>query len=468
MEILKPKTIFEPFRIKVMEPLPITTASERHRALQKAYYNLFTLPAHQVTFDLLTDSGTSAMSAAQWAGMMIGDESYAGAKSYFRFSEVVNDITGHPHIIPTHQGRSAEALLTQAFLKPGQIVLGNTHFDTTRANIESHGGIAVDLPDPATQNSALEEPFKGNIDLQALQKNIAEKQSQIAFVIMTVTNNSVGGQPVSMKNLQQTRELLLQHNIPLFIDAARFAENAFFIKCREKGYGDKNIKAIAQEMFSLSDGVLMSAKKDAFGNTGGFLALRDEGLAQEIRSLMVITEGFPTYGGLTGRDMEAIAVGLEEILDDHYLSYRIRSIQYFGEGIVHAGLSVVRPFGGHAVYIDAEKSLPHLKALQYPGQSLSIALYEYIGIRSVEVGSVMLGRRDWEKGEEHPAPKELVRLAIPRRVYTQSHIDYMIEVIGQIVPQLKNLPGYRIDYQAKFLRHFTARFSPIKSNKKQS
>jgi len=463
MTVSKLKTIFEPFRIKVVEPLPITTASERQSALKEAYYNLFTLPAKRVTFDLLTDSGTSAMSASQWAGMMIGDESYAGATSYFRFSEVISDITGHPQVIPTHQGRSAEALLAKALLKPGQIVIGNTHFDTTRANIESHGGIAIDLPDPATQDSALEAPFKGNIDLQALEKTIEEKRTEIAFVIMTVTNNSVGGQPVSMENLRQTRELLNRHSIPVFIDAARFAENAFFIKRREAGQGDKSIKTIAQEMFSFSDGVLMSAKKDAFGNTGGFLSLKDEGLAQKIRSLMVMTEGFPTYGGLTGRDMEALAVGLQEILDDHYLSYRIRSVQYFGEGIANAGLSAVKPFGGHAVYIDAGKSLPHLKALQYPGQSLSVALYENIGIRSSEVGSVMLGKRDWETGEEHPAPKELVRLAIPRRVYTQSHVDYMVEALTQIAPSFEDLPGYNIDYQPKFLRHFTARFSPIKS-----
>ena len=462
METPTTKTIFEPFRIKVVEPLPMTSASERQEALKKAHFNLFTIPADRVTFDLLTDSGTSAMSSSQWAGMMIGDESYAGAKSYFRFAEAVSEITGHPQVIPTHQGRSAEALLTQAFLKPGQIVIGNTHFDTTRANIESRGGIALDLPNPATLDSSLEDPFKGNIDLNALQKTIDEKCSDIAFVIMTVTNNSVGGQPVSMENMKQTRELLNKYNIPLFVDSARFAENAFFIKRRESGYGDKSVKAIAQELFSYSDGVLMSAKKDAFGNIGGFLALKDEGLAQEIRSLMVITEGFPTYGGLTGRDMEALAIGLREILDEDYLSYRIRSVQYFGEGIADAGLSVVMPLGGHAVYIDAGKSLPHLKPLQYPGQALSVALYEHIGIRSVEVGSVMLGRRDWETGEEFAAPKELVRLAIPRRVYTQSHVDYMIEVLGQIAPNLTDLPGYKIDYQPQFLRHFTARFSPLK------
>ncbi|MCB0364998.1 MAG: tryptophanase [Bdellovibrionaceae bacterium] len=461
MDIPKPKTIFEPFRIKVVEPLPITTASERREALKKAYFNLFTLPAEKVTFDLLTDSGTSAMSSTQWAGMMIGDESYAGAKSYYRFAEAVTDITGHKHVIPTHQGRSAEALLTQACLKPGQIVVGNTHFDTTRANIESRGGVALDLPSPDTKESSVEAPFKGNMDIPALQNLIETKRSNIAFVIMTVTNNSVGGQPVSMENIRQTRELLKQHNIPMFIDAARFAENSFFIKRREPGFENKSIKEIAQEIFSYADGALMSAKKDAFGNIGGFLTLNDEGLAQEIRSLMVITEGFPTYGGLAGRDMEALAIGLQEILDENYLSYRIRSTQYFGEGIESAGLHVVKPFGGHAVYIDAGKSLPHLKPLDFPGQSLSVALYEHIGIRSVEIGSVMLGRRDWDTGEEHPAPKELVRLAIPRRVYTQSHVDYMIEVLGHVAPRLGDLPGYKIDYQPKFLRHFTARFSPL-------
>ncbi|MCC7403635.1 MAG: tryptophanase [Bdellovibrionales bacterium] len=462
MEMPKPKTIFEPFRIKVVEPLPITNPAQRLQALKKAHYNLFTLPADCVTFDLLTDSGTSAMSSTQWAGMMVGDESYAGAKSFFRFAESISDITGHLQVIPTHQGRSAEALLTQAALKPGQVVIGNTHFDTTRANIESKGGIALDLPDPSTQDSSREEPFKGNIDLAALRATLAERAKDIAFLIMTVTNNSVGGQPVSMENIKKTRELLAQHKIPLFIDAARFAENAFFIKRRERGFEHRSIKSIAQEMFSYSDGVLMSAKKDAFGNIGGFLALRDEGLAQEIRSLMVITEGFPTYGGLAGRDMEALAIGLQEILDEDYLSYRIRSTQYFGEGIEAAGFKVVKPFGGHAVYIDAGQSLPHLKALEYPGQSLSVALYEHIGIRSVEVGSVMLGRKNWETGEELPAPKELVRLAIPRRVYTQSHVDYMIEIFGYIAPQIRNLPGYRIDYQPQFLRHFTARFSPLR------
>ena len=446
MKLPKPKTIIEPFKIKTVEPIPFIDPEKRSEYIREAGFNLFKLHADTVTFDLLTDSGTSAMSARQWSALMLGDESYAGSRSYYEFKSVVQEITGMKYVIPTHQGRSAEALLMKAMVKENEKVIGNTHFDTTRANIESQQAEAVDYPD------SRDEMFKGNIDVGKLELAINEHRSRMPLVIMTITNNAVGGQPVSMDNLQKVKALLQSHGIPLFIDAARFAENAYFIKKREKGYQAKTVKQIAQQVFSLADGVLMSAKKDAFGNIGGFLAVQDDGLAEEIRSLMVITEGFPTYGGLAGRELEVLAVGLQEILDEDYLSYRIRSVEYFGEGIEQAGYSVVKPFGGHAVYLDAAKTLPHLSASQFPGQSLSVSLYENIGIRGVEVGSVMLG-----KGEQ-PAPFELVRLAMPRRVYTQSHVDYMIEMMAYLSAKLGELPGYRFDYEPKVLRHFGATF----------
>jgi len=449
MELPTAKTIIEPFKIKTVEPIPFLASEHRSRLIAEAGYNLFKLHADTVTFDLLTDSGTSAMSARQWAALMMGDESYAGSRSYYAFESVVADITGMRHIIPTHQGRSAEALLMHAVLKQGDQVPGNTHFDTTRANIESMQADAVDLPNQS------EFLFKGNINLQQLQETVNLNAQKIPLVIMTVTNNAVGGQPVSMENLQKVKAILKQKGIPLFIDAARFAENAYFIQQREPGYREKTVKQIAQQMFALADGVLMSAKKDAFGNIGGFLAVQDDALARQIQSLMVITEGFPTYGGLAGRELEALAVGLQEILDEEYLHYRIRSVEYFGEGIERAGYSVVKPFGGHAVYLDAASTLPHIPQLQFPGQSLSVALYENIGIRGVEVGSVMLGKGD------NPAPFELVRLAMPRRVYTQSHVDYMIEMMGYLYSHLQELPGYRFDYEPQVLRHFSATFARI-------
>lgn len=458
---LETKTIFEPFRIKMVESLPLISPEERQVEIQKARFNLFLLPAEKVTFDFLTDSGTSAMSAEQWAAMLRGDESYAGSKSYFHFQEVVQDLTGLNYVVPTHQGRSAEALLAKAVLKPDMMVPGNTHFDTTRANIEASGAQAVDLPCLQNKNSAEEFPFKGNIDVEALARRLETDSKRIPFVIMTVTNNSVGGQPVSLENIEQTASLLKKYNIPFFIDAARFAENSYFIKIRESQYRNWSVKKIAQKVFSFADGVLMSAKKDAFGNIGGFLALRDQGLAEKVRALMVITEGFPTYGGLAGRDLEALAVGLREVVDEDYLTYRIRSTEYFGHGVEAAGFKVVKPFGGHAVYIDAAETLSHIPPLQYPGQSLSVALYEAIGLRSVEVGSVMLGRRDEKTGEEHAAPKELVRLAIPRRVYTQSHIDYIIECLQGMAKNITCLSGYRITKQDRFLRHFTAEFEKV-------
>lgn len=463
IELPDAKTIIEPFKIKCVEPIPMLQPRERAAQLEKAAFNLFKIPADAVTFDLLTDSGTGAMSARQWSAMMIGDESYAGARSYYRFEKTLQDLTGLPFIIPTHQGRSAESLLMKAFLKPRQIVIGNTHFDTTRANIEAREAIALDLPCKESDGSSEEYPFKGNIDIDALEKTLKENGRNVAMLIMTVTNNSVGGQPVSMANLKAARSITEKYNVPMFLDVARFAENSYFVKKREPGFGQKKVRNIAQEMFAMADGALMSAKKDAFGNIGGFLALRDEALAEMVRTLMVITEGFPTYGGLAGRDLEALSVGLEEVLDEDYLAYRIRSIEYFGKGIEAAGIKLIKPFGGHAVYLDAGKTLPHIPVLKFPGQSLSVAFYQHIGIRSVEVGTVMLGRRDHDTGKEYPAPKELVRLAMPRRVYTQSHVDYMVEMISHLAPRLSELPGYEFTYQAPFLRHFSARFRAVKA-----
>ncbi len=461
MQLGRAKTIVEPFRIKVVEPLPQPTYAQRVAALQRAKYNLFTIPADLVTFDLLTDSGTSAMSAKQWAGIMQGDESYAGAQSYYRFAQAVGDLTGMRHVIPTHQGRSAEHLLMRALLKPGQIVIGNTHFDTTRANIETAGGEALDLPSPDTRLSQNEAPFKGNIDLSRLRDVLQREKPRVAAIIMTITNNSVGGQPVSLENMRGVRALAQSYGVPLFIDCARFAENAYFIKLREAGQSERSVRAIAEEMFRLGDGALMSMKKDAFGNMGGFLALQDDSLAEKVRSLMVITEGFPTYGGLAGRDMEALAVGLEEVTDEAYLAYRIRSVEYFAQGLIAQGYEVVRPPGGHAVYIDAGAMLPQIPPLHYPGQALSVALYEGIGMRGVEVGTVMLGHKDPHTGLEQPAPQELVRLALPRRVYTQSHVDYMIEMAGLLRPHLERLRGYRFTYEPAVLRHFTGEFTPL-------
>lgn len=455
------KTIFEPFKIKMVEPLSILSTEDRKKVLQESYYNLFNIPAKFVTFDLLTDSGTSAMSSKQWAAMMEGDESYAGSESYIRFSNIIRDLTGMEHVIPTHQGRSAEALLCSALLKPQDRVLGNTQFDTTRANIESNGGVSIDLPSEESKDAHFEFPFKGNVNLKLLKEELSKNSKNIPFFIMTVTNNSIGGQPVSLENIKQTKKLLSEHNIPMFIDAARFAENAYFIKQREEGQKNRSVKKIAQEMFSYADGVLMSAKKDAFANIGGFLAVHNKDLAKEIRNRMVITEGFPTYGGLAGRDLEAIAVGLQEILSEDYLTYRIRSVEYFGKGLESAGFTLVKPFGGHAVYIDASSSLPHVPQKYYPAQSLSVAFYEEMGLRGVEVGSVMFGYLDEKTDQEVYAPKELVRLAMPRRVYTQSHIDYIIECAHEFKPKSDQLPGYKFIEQAKHLRHFTAKFAPI-------
>ncbi len=454
-------TIIEPFRIKVVEPLPMLTRGERSLALEKAHYNLFSLPARTVTFDLLTDSGTSAMSARQWAGVMEGDESYAGSISFEHFERAIQDLTGMEFVIPTHQGRSAEYLLMKSLVKSEQVVVGNTHFDTTRANIENVGAEARDFPSPANQEPGSLDPFKGDIDLEELAAYLKANASKVAMAIMTITNNSIGGQPVSLDNIKAAGNLLKRYAIPFFIDCARFAENAYLIKCRDQRFNDWPVKRIAQEIFAHADGALMSAKKDGFGNIGGFLATRSETLARGIRNLMVITEGFPTYGGLAGRDLEALAIGLDEVVSEDYLAYRIRSIEYFGEGIEKAGFKTVKPFGGHAVYIDAGLSLPHIPPSHFPGLSLSVAMFREIGIRSVEVGTVMLGRKDSKTGEDVLAPKELVRLAVPRRVYTQSHVDYMIEGMSQLANTVGDLPGYRFIEEAPVLRHFTSKFAPL-------
>ncbi len=452
------KTVIEPFRVKVVEPLPLLSRREREFALDKASFNLFSLPARLVTFDLLTDSGTSAMSAHQWAGIMEGDESYAGSVSFERFERAVQELTGMEFVIPTHQGRSAEYLLMKSLLKGGQVVVGNTHFDTTRANIENAGAEALDFP---SRNAAALDPFKGDIDLAKLATYLETNAPRVRGGYRHRHEQRRRGQPVSLDNIEAARDLLRPHDIPLFIDCARFAENAYFIKRGDPRYGDWPVKKIAHKMFALADGALMSAKKDAFGNIGGFLALRCSKLANDIRNLMVVTEGFPTYGGLAGRDLEALAIGLEEVLDENYLAYRIRSVQYFGEGIEAAGFTTVQPYGGHAVYIDAGLSLPHIPPSQFPGLSLSVALYRHIGIRSVEVGTLMLGRKNRETGQDILAPRELVRLAMPRRVYTQSHVDYMIEGFSQLANMTDTLRGYRFIEEAPVLRHFTSKFAPL-------
>jgi tryptophanase len=456
------KTIIEPFKIKSVEPIKFTTVEQREKILKEAGYNPFMIHAEDVLIDLLTDSGTSAMSAKQWAGIMDGDESYAGARSFFRFEKAVQDLTSFKFIIPTHQGRAAEKILFTILGGKGKVFPSNSHFDTTRANIEYNNSEAVDLPDPSGEDISAFADFKGNIDLKALERFILERgKENIPLIMITVTNNTGGGQPVSMQNIRQTKEIAKKYGIPLFLDACRFAENAFFIKRREKGYENKTVKEIAQEMFSFADGCTMSAKKDAFVNMGGFLAMNDARLAMLARNILVVTEGFPTYGGLAGRDLEAIAQGLEEIVDEHYLTYRIRSIEYFGEKLTQAGIPILQPPGGHAIYLDAKGFLPHIPQSQYPGQVVVCELYRVGGVRSVEIGSVMFGKTDSATGKFIPAAKELVRLAIPRRVYTQSHIDYVIEVAIEAFKNRNSLKGLRITKEAPLLRHFTAEFEPL-------
>jgi tyrosine phenol-lyase len=456
------KTIIEPFKIKSVEPIKFTTVEEREQILKKAGYNPFMIRAEDVLIDLLTDSGTSAMSAKQWAGIMDGDESYAGARSFFRFEKVAQELTGLKFIIPTHQGRAAEKILFTILGGKGKVFPSNSHFDTTRANIEYNESEAFDFPDPCGKDISAFADFKGNMDIKALEQFIRERgKENIPLIMLTVTNNTGGGQPVSMQNIRETKEIAVKYGIPLFLDACRFAENAFFIKKREKGYQNKPVKEIAQEMFSYVDGCTMSGKKDALVNMGGFIAMNDPKLAMLSRNILIVTEGFPTYGGLAGRDLEAMAQGLEEIVDEHYLTYRIRSVEYFGEKLTQAGIPILQPPGGHAIYLDAKRFLAHVPPEQFPGQAVVCELYRVGGIRSVEIGSVMFGKKDPATGKFIPAEKELVRLAIPRRVYTQSHIDYVIEVVIEAYKNRNSLKGLRIIKEAPLLRHFTAEFELV-------
>src|SRR3984957_10261418 len=448
------KTIIEPFRIRSVEPLRRTTPEQREKLLKKAGYNLFELRAADILIDLLTDSGTSAMSTAQWAAMMRGDESYAGSESFFRLKKVVDELTGFAHMIPTHQGRAAERILFTVMCRPGHVVPNNTHFDTTRANIEFTGARAVDLPLPEAADTQARIPFKGNMDIAALENLIeTEGADKIPLIMLTVTNNSGGGQPVSMANIRAVHQVAARHKIPFYLDACRFAENAWFIQQQEPGFERLTPKQVAQAMFSYADGCTFSAKKDAFANIGGILCTNDDEVAQKERDLLILTEGFPTYGGLAGRDLEAIAVGLDEILDRDYLEYRIASTRYLGRNIADRGVPIVEPPGGHAIYIDAGRMLPHIPKHEFPGQSLAIELYRYAGVRSVEIGSVMFG--------EH-ARHELLRLAIPRRVYTQSHIDYLVEAILEVNARKESLRGLEIGEEPPFLRHFSARFRQLR------
>ena len=453
------RTIIEPFRIKSVESIKATTRDERVAALEAAGYNVFLLHGDDVLIDLLTDSGTGAMSAAQWGALMQGDESYAGSRSFYRFRDVVQDLTGFRHIIPTHQGRAAERILFHTVLKPGMVVPNNNHFDTTRANIEVERAEARDLVIAEGRVPALIHPFKGNIDLAALERLLEAEGDRVPLVMVTVTNNSGGGQPVSLENLRGVRALCDRYRKPFFLDACRFAENAYFIKTREAGYADSAPKAIAQEMFALADGCTMSAKKDGLANIGGFLALNDDSLAEQCRNLLILTEGFPTYGGLAGYDLEAIARGLEEVVDESYLRYRLRSTEYLGDKLTAGGVPIIRPAGGHAIYIDARALLPHIAPLQYPGIALANALYVEAGVRGVEIGTVMFGQHP--DGTEHAAAMDLVRLAIPRRVYTQSPIDYVAEKVLAVAADRDRLRGYRITKSPQVLRHFTAQFAPL-------
>jgi len=454
------RTIIEPFRIHSVEPLRMTTEDERRKAVREAGYNLFALHSDDVLIDLLTDSGTGAMSRDQWAGIQRGDESYAGSPSWFNFLDSVRDLFPFRHIIPTHQGRAAEKILFTSIAGPGKAVPNNTHFDTTRANVEFTGAEAVDLVIPEGRDPASRHPFKGNMDVGRLDDFLRGRGAgKVPVVFVTVTNNSGGGQPVSLANLRAAREVCDRYRVPLFLDACRFAENAWFIREREAGQNERRVRDIVREMASLADGMTMSAKKDGLANIGGWLAMNDDELAARCRNLLILTEGFPTYGGLAGRDLEAIAQGLREVVEHDYLRYRIRSTAYLGEALLRAGIPVVQPTGGHAVYIDARRLLPHVEPLQYPGQSLAVALYVAGGIRGCEIGTVMFGRRP--DGSEEPAAMDLVRLAIPRRTYTQSHIDYVIEVCREVAERADELPGYRIVEQPAMLRHFAARFEPL-------
>lgn len=453
------RTVIEPFTIKSVQTLRLTSREEREQYLKEAHYNLFKIKAQHVLIDLLTDSGTGAMSTEQWAALMRGDESYAGSPSFQRFEESVKDVFGFKYVIPTHQGRAAERILFSVMCKKGDVVPNNTHFDTTRANIEYRGAIAEDLVIPEGKDPKKIHPFKGNMDVRKLQRLIEDVGAKkIPLCMLTITNNSGGGQPVSMGNVKEVKKVLNQYGIPLYFDAARFAENAYFIKLREGGYQNTSIKEIVREMMSYADGCTMSAKKDGLANIGGFICTNSKVLAEEEKELLILTEGFPTYGGLAGRDLEAIAVGLQEVLEEDYLRYRLAEARYLGEHLMEIGYPIVQPPGGHAIYIDAKTLLSHIPQNEYPGQSLSVELYLAGGIRTVEIGSVMFGKIDPKTGKETPAEMELVRLALPRRTHTQSHIDYVLEVAKDIYKNRANIKGMRITEQSKFLRHFTAKF----------
>jgi tyrosine phenol-lyase len=452
----------EPFKIKVVEPIRRTTREERDRLLKAAGYNLFRIPAESVYVDLLTDSGTSAMSDHQWAGLMLGDESYAGSRNYYHFEEAVRSIFGYTHVIPTHQGRMAENLLFSTVVKPGMCVPNNIHFDTTRANIEHQGAEAVNAVVKEAYDPHNESPFKGNMDLVRLEETINRVgPDRVPLVLLTITNNSGGGQPVSMANIRETRALLTRYRIPLFFDACRFAENCFFIKEREPGYKDRSILDIAQELFSYGDGCTMSAKKDGLVNIGGFLSLNDDRWAQDITNMLILVEGFPTYGGLAGRDLEAMARGLREVLEEDYLAFRVGQVRYLGDLLDHAGVPILKPVGGHAVYLNAKEFLPHIPQDQYPAQSLAVALYRDYGIRGVEIGTVMFGKRDAETGRTIHPELEMVRFAIPRRVYTNMQIAYVAESIIDLHRRRDGILGLRMVYEAPMLRHFTARFEEL-------
>lgn len=453
------RSIIEPFKIKVVEPLPIRTVAEREAILAAAGRNLFHVHAADVTFDFLTDSGTTAMSAAQWGAMLVADESYAGSRSFYRFEDTVRRITGYRHVIPTHQGRAAEHLMFSLHAHAGDKVPSNSHFDTTRANLEQLGVEAIDLVCPEGKDPASEHPFKGNVDLGRLEAFLVEHPGKVPFVMTTITNNTAGGQPVSLANLRGVSALCRRFGVPFLLDACRFAENAWFIKSREPGQADRSVRQIVRDTFDLADGCLVSAKKDGLVNIGGFIALREAGWVEGLRGRLILTEGFPTYGGLAARDLEAMAVGLEEVLDEAYLAYREGVTRYIADGLARAGVATVRPPGGHAVYIDARALLPHIPPAEFPAQALAVELYRAEGIRSCEIGSVMFGRQP--DGSFRPADMELVRLAIPRRVYTQAHIDYVLEGIAELAARRASLRGLRIVEEPGFLRHFTARFAPV-------
>ena len=454
-------TILEPFRIKSVEPIRMTTRVQRAAALEQAGWNLFKVKADDILVDLLTDSGTGAMSSEQWAAMMRGDESYAGASSWFRFRDRVQELTGFAHVIPTHQGRAAERILFSCLQVRGKTVVSNTCFDTTRANIEAQGGRAVDIPTPLAKDTQASHPWKGDIDLAALERILGDASQNVACVVHTVTNNSGGGQPASLQNLRAASAMCKKARVPYYLDACRFAENAWFIKLREEGQHDRSVESIAREMFRLADGATFSAKKDGLANIGGFLASNDDALAAQEEQLLILTEGFPTYGGLAGRDLDAIAVGLREVVDEDYLRYRIVSTKYLGDGLRRHGVPIVEPPGGHAIYIDARAFLPHIPPEEFPGQAAACAFYLEGGVRGCEIGTLMFGGRDPSTGKPRVAAQELLRLAIPRRVYTQSHIDYVVEVGREVAARKRELTGFRIVEEPTQLRHFSAKLLPI-------